>query len=49
MIHIIHFSKMMEDSLMKTPTLYDLLTQLVEYNTFNIGVDGSSPSQITNN
>ena len=29
------------------PSNYDLLAQLVEHNTFNVGVLGSSPKQIT--
>jgi hypothetical protein len=28
-------------------TTFDLLAQLVEHNTFNVGVLGSSPKQVT--
>ena len=28
--------------------MYDLLAQLVEHNTFNVGVAGSSPAGVTN-
>ena len=30
-------------------TSYDLIAQLVEHETFNFGVEGSSPSGVTNN